>query len=107
MLLWGEDWDGLDMWREGMSGMLWEGFGRSRFLVIDRQAWHENMEENMEELRFQLCTVQAQDRSGWKTIIDRLTLWKRELNQEERNTHFWEINISAKTAEFVISVENI
>ena len=32
----------------------------------------KNMEEELN--RFQLCVVQVQDRSGWMTIIDRLTL---------------------------------
>ena len=36
-----------------------------------RKTWKKNMEELN---RFQLCAVQAQDRSGWRTIIDRLTL---------------------------------
>ena len=35
---------------------------------------NKTWKKNMEELnRFQLC-VQAQDRSGWRTIIDRITL---------------------------------
>ena len=37
-----------------------------------RKTWRKNMEEELR--RFQLCAVQAQDRSGWMTIIDRLTL---------------------------------
>ena len=37
-----------------------------------KKTWKKNMEEELN--RFQLCTVQAQDRSGWRTIIDRLTL---------------------------------
>ena len=32
----------------------------------------KNMEEELN--RFQLCAAQAQDRSGWRTIIDSLTL---------------------------------
>ena len=36
-----------------------------------KKTWKKNMKElNM----FQLCVVQAQDRSGWRNIIDRLTL---------------------------------
>ena len=37
-----------------------------------KKTWKKNMEEELN--RFQLCAVQAQDRSGWRTIIDRLTL---------------------------------
>ena len=33
--------------------------------------------------------------------------WRVFHDQEERNTHFWEINISVKTAEFIICVQNI
>ena len=36
-----------------------------------KKTWKKNMEELN---RFKLCAVQAQDRSQWKTIIDRLTL---------------------------------
>ena len=37
-----------------------------------KKTWKKNMEEELN--RFQLCAVQVQDRSGWRTIIDRLTL---------------------------------
>ena len=37
-----------------------------------RKSWKKNMVEELR--RFQLCAGQAQDRSGWRTIIDRLTL---------------------------------
>ena len=37
-----------------------------------RKTWKKNMEEELN--KFQLCEVQAQDRSGWRTIIDHLTL---------------------------------
>ena len=36
-----------------------------------KKTWKKNMEELN---RFQLRAVQAQDRSGWRSIIDRLTL---------------------------------
>ena len=36
-----------------------------------KKTWKKNMEEELN--RFQLCAVQAPDRSGWRTIIDRLT----------------------------------
>ena len=48
----------------------------------------------MEELnRFQLCAVQAQDRSGWRTIIDRLTLWKREPKRRYPGNEKWNNDI--------------
>ena len=36
------------------------------------KTWNKKIEEELG--RFQLCAVQAQDRSGWRTIIDHLTL---------------------------------
>ena len=37
-----------------------------------KKTWKKNMEEELK--RFQLCAVQAEDRSEWRTIIDCLTL---------------------------------
>ena len=37
-----------------------------------KKTWKKNMEEELN--RFQLCVVQVQDKSGWRTIIDCLTL---------------------------------
>ena len=37
-----------------------------------KKTWKKNMEEELN--KFQLCAVQVQDRSGWRTIIDHLTL---------------------------------
>ena len=56
-----------------------DALGRVRLVEIHgrqlpgraRKTWNKNMEELR---RFQLRAVQAQDRSGWRTIIDRLTL---------------------------------
>ena len=37
-----------------------------------KKTWKKTVEEELR--RFQLCAVQAQDRSGWRTIIDCRTL---------------------------------
>ena len=37
-----------------------------------KKTWKKNKEEELN--RFQLCAVQAQDRSRWRTIIHRPTL---------------------------------
>ena len=69
----GEDWGGLGSWRGGMSGA---GMGSVRLVEVPGRRPPGRLKKNNEkELnRFQLCTVQTQDRSGWKTIIDCLTL---------------------------------
>ena len=56
-----------------------DALGRVRLVEVpgrrppgrQKKTWKKNMEALN---RFQLCAVQAQDRSGWRTIIDRLKL---------------------------------
>ena len=58
----------------------WDALGRVRLVEAPgrrppgkpKKTWKKNMEEELNI--FQLCAVQAQDRNGWRTIIDRLTL---------------------------------
>ena len=58
----------------------WDALGRVWLVEVPgcrlpgrlRKTWKKIMEEELR--RFQLCVVQAQNRSGWRTIIDFLTL---------------------------------
>ena len=52
-----------------------DALGRVRFVKVPGHRLPGRPKENLEEWnRFQLCAVQAQDRSGWRTTIDHLTL---------------------------------